>query len=364
MTILRDLTFSRLQAHLEAAGQNPAHARAIFQALHQQHWPEDHLVKLPGLPVRLRAWLTTRPAQPEPQEIRQISSTDGLTRKFLLRLHDGVTIETVLMTFSGRHTACVSTQAGCAMGCIFCATGQAGFTRHLTPGEIIAQVIHLQRALRQQNLPPLRNIVLMGMGEPLHNFEAVMDALEILTDTRAHNLGPSRITLSTVGHVPGIRQLARERFRCHLAVSLHAATQEARAELIPIARRWPLEELMDALREYVRLTERRIFIEWTLIRGENDRPEDAATLAQLLRGLPCHVNLIPLNPTPAFCASASQPERVWEFQRKLRTAGFPCTIRQRRGIDVAAGCGQLAASAREQIKTLIPAHDDVTDMPE
>jgi 23S rRNA (adenine2503-C2)-methyltransferase len=342
MKSLCDLTFSALESTLAHAGHKPIHAARLWSALHRELLPEKQLVSLPGLPAPLRGWLADLNPPPEPVELRRLASQDGQTRKFLLRLQDGAVIETVLMGYPGRQTACLSTQAGCAMGCVFCATGQQGFTRHLSPGEITAQVRHLQRLLREENAPPLRNLVLMGMGEPLHNFAAVMDALTILTDTRGCNFGPSRITLSTVGHVPGIRRLAREPFRCHLAVSLHAATQSGRAALIPAAQRWPLDELLDACREYTRLTGRKIFLEWTLIAGTNDAESDAAAVAALFQDIPCHVNLIPLNPTPAYAGTAAARSAAWAFQRVLRASGIPSTLRQYRGIDVAAGCGQLA----------------------
>lgn len=297
-----------------------------------RRWIAEHLVTRP------RFFVET------PGEIAHILSTDGLTRKFLLSLHDGQTVETVLMSFHGRQTACVSTQAGCAMGCVFCATGQMGFVRHLRAGEIVAQVRHIQRALRAAGSPDLRNLVLMGMGEPLHNYESVMTALEIISDPGGLNIGPSRITLSTVGVVPGILRLAEEQQPYHLAVSLHGATDEERSALVPIGRRWPLNELMAACRTYCEQTGRRIFFEWTLIAGTNDSPAQASRLAALLEGIPAHVNLIPLNPTGGYHGSATAADAAKEFQRVLKTANIPSTIRQRRGIDVAAGCGQLRAS--------------------
>ncbi|HEV2694849.1 MAG TPA: 23S rRNA (adenine(2503)-C(2))-methyltransferase RlmN, partial [Verrucomicrobiae bacterium] len=272
-----------------------------------------------------------------------IASTDGLTRKFLLRLADGQTIETVLMGFKGRHTACLSTQAGCAMGCVFCATGQMGFVRHLRPGEIVAQVRQAELAARVANQDGLRNLVLMGMGEPLHNYDAVMTALEIITDRRGFNIGPGRITISTVGVVPGILRLAAEQRPYHLAVSLHGATEAERSALVPASRRWPLAELMSACRTYFDQTGRRIFFEWTLIAGANDSPEQAGRLATLLAGLDAHVNLIPLNPTGGFAGTATRSDGAKAFQQALQVAGIPSTVRQRRGIDVAAGCGQLRA---------------------
>jgi len=270
-------------------------------------------------------------------------SSDSQTRKYLLSLADGRTVETVLMGYSGRYTACVSTQVGCAMGCVFCATGQMGFSRHLRTGEIVAQVLHCRRALQDAGFGGLRNLVLMGMGEPLHNYEAVMAALEIITDRRGINIGPAHITISTVGVVPGILRLAEEQQPYGLAVSLHGASEEERAALVPVSRRWPLAELVGACREYGQRTGRRIFFEWTLIAGRNDSIETAQRLATLLSGIDAHINLIPLNPTGNYSGLAASTEAVGAFQHVLREAGFPATIRQRRGIDVAAGCGQLRA---------------------
>ncbi len=276
--------------------------------------------------------------------VSETRSSDGLTCKYLLRLDDGQTIETVLMGYPGRFTACVSTQAGCAMGCVFCATGQMGFVRHLRPGEIVAQVLHVQRALRARGEKGLRNLVLMGMGEPLHNYDAVMTALEIVSDSRGINLSPGRITISTVGVVPGILRLAEERQPWGLAVSLHGASEEERVALVPVSKRWPLTELIAACRTYGASTGRRIFFEWTLIAGRNDSPAQAERLAALLAGIESHVNLIPLNPTARYDGAATDSAAATAFQRVLRAAGIPSTVRQRRGIDVAAGCGQLQAS--------------------
>ena len=344
-----DLTFAALEAELCASGLRPVHAKTLWRAVHRDG-AEDLARRDDFLPP-LRRWIGERVSGNGfsialPPVRSETASSDGLTRKFLLALEDGQEVETVLMGYSGRHTACISTQAGCAMGCVFCATGQMGFIRHLTAGEIVAQVLHCRRVLRAAGSDGLRNLVLMGMGEPLHNYDAVMAALEIITDRRGINIGPARITISTVGVVPGILRMAGEQQPYGLAVSLHGATEEERSALVPVSRRWPLDELIAACREYCRCTGRRIFFEWTLIAGRNDSAETAARLAALLHGIDAHINLIPLNPTESYDGAAASAETVRRFQRILRDAGFPVTIRQRRGIDVAAGCGQLRAERR------------------
>jgi len=346
---LLDLTLVELEREFAASGLSPTHAQALWRALYADLAADP--AKVPDLLPPLRRWLAEHLGTGQrffidaPDEKADIASTDGLTRKFLFQLADGQTIETVLMGFKGRHTACLSTQAGCAMGCVFCATGQMGFVRHLRPGEIVAQVRQAEIALRAAGHDGLRNLVLMGMGEPLHNYDAVMTALEIICDRRGLNIGPSRITISTVGVVPGILRLATEQRPYHLAVSLHGATEEERLALVPASRRWPLADLMAACHTYFTKTGRRIFFEWTLIAGTNDSPAQAERLAGLLAGLDAHVNLIPLNPTGGYNGAATPSIAAKAFQKVLQTAGIPSTVRQRRGIDVAAGCGQLRADA-------------------
>ncbi len=346
-TTLHDLTYEQLTARLVAEGVKEAHAPALWMALHRQTSTDlsQHEHFLPPL----KRWITDHAPQLDlPETTALIQSSDGLTRKLLLKLEDGQEIETVVMGYTGRYTACVSTQAGCAMGCVFCATGQRGFVRHLRPGEIVAQVLAAQRLLKSAGDSGLRNLVLMGMGEPLHNYDAVMTAMEILCDQRGLSLSARHISISTVGLVPGILRLAEERQPYNLAVSLHAATDEERSALLPANRRWPLAELMAALRSYGDKTGRRIFIEWTLIEGKNDSPEQAQKVAALLQGLDAHVNLIPLNPTQGFDGQPTGLAAADVFQAIIQDAGFPCTIRQRRGIDVGAGCGQLKASKRQR----------------
>jgi 23S rRNA (adenine2503-C2)-methyltransferase len=335
---------------LIADGVNPLHAKTLWRALH-------------GLAVKalsgcetflapLRRWISIKHEQgwqlDIPEAVQETHSSDGLTRKYLLRLSDGQTIETVLMSYDGRHTACVSTQVGCAMGCVFCATGQAGFTRHLRTGEILAQVLHVQRVLRSEGKRDLRNLVLMGMGEPLHNYDPVMKALATLVDRRGCSLSRQRITISTVGLVPAMLRMAEEKNPYNLALSLHGSNQEARASLIPVAKKWPLDQLIEACRIYDRSVGKRIFIEWTLIAGQNDSAEVAHELAHLLRNINVHINLIPLNPTLGYTGEASGYSEAIRFQQILREAGYPCTFRQRRGIDVGAGCGQLREVAKQR----------------
>ena len=331
----------QLEECLRADGLSRAHGLPLFKALHQDL--ERSPAERTDFPPPLQRWLRQRGnsglcvARP----VEEIASEDGWTRKCLLELKDGAEVEAVLMGFPGRFTACLSTQVGCAMGCVFCATGQMGFRRHLEAGEIVAQAHHLEREVRKNHGDRIRNLVLMGRGEPGRNFDESMHALDILCDNRGMNIGPIRVTLSTVGHVPGILRLARHPRRYNLAVSLHGATDEERRALVPINRRWPLSELMEACREYIARKRQRIFVAWTLIGGKNDSPAHARRLAELLAGMDVHVNLIPLNPTEGFAGQMPGWEQVVEFQKILRAANLPSTVRQRRGIDVAAGCGQL-----------------------
>jgi len=265
-------------------------------------------------------------------------SADGATLKWLFQLADGARVETVLMLYSERATVCVSSQAGCAMGCTFCATGQDGFRRHLSASEIYAQVLAAKRAAGARRLT---NVVFMGMGEPLANFERLRVALRRIHD----DLGISarHLTVSTVGVVPGIRRLGNEPLPVNLAVSLHAANDELRSRLVPANRRWPLGALMEACRVYAASKNRRISFEWALIRDVNDSPDDARQLADLALPLRAHVNLIPLNPTPGFGVAGSGPKALGRFQIELRRLGVNATVRSNRGLDIDAACGQLAS---------------------
>lgn len=296
-----------------------------------------------NLPKALRSRLETE-LPTALQLVTESVSDDGDTVKFLWELDGGSRVETVLMLYADRATVCVSSQAGCAMGCGFCATGQAGFTRHLTVGEIVEQVVRAsQRARRAQRR--VSNIVFMGMGEPMANLDAVWTSTERFH--RDLGLSARHITISTVGIIPGIRSLAQRPLPVNLAVSLHAANDRLRDELVPINRRYPIADLMDACEDYLDVKGRRISFEWAMIAGTNDRDSDAHELAALCRRLSphAHVNLIPLNPTPGYPTVGTSLRRVNEFRDLLGSLGANATVRRNRGTDIDAACGQLAAGA-------------------
>ncbi|MCA9939686.1 MAG: 23S rRNA (adenine(2503)-C(2))-methyltransferase RlmN [Anaerolineales bacterium] len=335
---LYDLTQEQLIAFLAEQGQPAFRARQVWEWLYRKF--VDDFASMTNLSRDLRQTLAAR-ATLQPFRVAAVErSNDHQTRKYLFQLPDGKFIETVLMTYERRRTVCISTQAGCAMGCVFCATGQMGFLRHLSSGEIVAQVLWMARELANKG-DHLTNVVFMGMGEPLHNYANTMAALDRLTDPDGLNLGARRLTISTVGLVPAMRRYADEQRQTPLAVSLHAATDAERDKLIPINKKWPISVLMEACRYYVEKTGRRMTFEWALIEGENDTVEQAQQLGKLVQGTLCHVNLIPLNPTRDYAGQPSTHERVEAFQHVLTRYGVTSTVRVRRGIDIQAGCGQL-----------------------
>ncbi|MBZ0309706.1 MAG: 23S rRNA (adenine(2503)-C(2))-methyltransferase RlmN, partial [Anaerolineae bacterium] len=304
---------------------------------HKATSPDD----MTNLPKTLRDRLKAETEMGVLVPVAEKQSSDGYTVKYLFRLRDEQLIETVLMGYNdGRQTACISTQAGCAMGCVFCATGQMGFARHLTAGEIVEQALYLARNLQAEG-KRLSNIVMMGMGEPLHNYDNTLQAINLLNSHEGLDIGQRHITVSTVGLVPAMKKFADEGLQVGLAVSLHAATDEERTPLLPINKRWPLKDLISACYEYVEKTGRRITFEWALIAGKTDTVEQAQVLGRLLKGLKCHVNVIPLNPTEGYDGKPSDPLQVQKFVETLAEYGISCTVRVRRGIDIQAGCGQL-----------------------
>jgi len=337
-----DATRDDLDALL--VGEPAYRVRQVWDGLHRRVVAPRDMTDLPAaLRERVDAAL---PGALDPA--RESVSDRGDTVKWLWRLHDGALVETVLMLYSGsddsreRATVCVSSQAGCAMACGFCATGQAGFERHLTPGEIVEQVARATVRARESERR-VTNVVLMGMGEPMANYDNVWAAVHRLHDDMG--LSARHLTISTVGIVPGIRRLAADDLPVNLAVSLHAANDELRNELVPINRRYPLAALLQACADYVEATHRRLSFEWALIAGVNDRGSDVTELAALARPLGAHVNLIPLNPTPGYATPGTAAEGVRRFRDALRTLGVNATVRQNRGTDIDAACGQLRAAA-------------------
>ena len=319
-------------------GQPRYRVDQVWEGLYAQH---REPAEITSLPAALRERLGDElPAALVP--VTESVTDGGDTVKFLWELEGGARVETVLMHYRDRSTVCVSTQAGCAMACSFCATGQAGFERHLGVGEIVEQVVRAQRVASDGDHPRrVSNIVFMGMGEPLANFDNTWGAVRRLHDDLG--IGARHLTVSTVGLVPGIRRLAEADLPVNLAVSLHAADDALRDELVPINRRYPLTELARACADYFAATRRRISFEWAMIDGVNDRPEDAQGLARLARPLRAHVNLIPLNPTPGYAVRGSSRATVRSFRDQLEELGVNATVRDTRGTEIDAACGQLRA---------------------
>ncbi len=385
---LYDMTLPELEALLRTWGEPPFRARQLYRQLYV-NLAEDPAA-MSDLPVALRERLRAETRLGSLRLERVVEADDGLTRKALFRLTGEAVLETVLMIYPDRATVCVSTQAGCAMGCVFCATGKLGLLRNLSSGEIVEQALWASRALRQwqrsatpvaaparpqeaagtlgddgqwwgaegepfservtRQVGRITNLVFMGMGEPFANYDRWWAAVERLHDPQGFNLGARSMTVSTVGLPPGIRRLAGERLPINLAISLHAPDDALRSELMPVNRRYPLAELLDATREYIARTGRRVSFEYVLLQGRNDHPHQALALAKLLRGqgvskgppLLCHVNLIPWNPVPGMPLGRSERQRVLAFQQILLDYQVPCTVRVERGVAIAAACGQLA----------------------
>jgi 23S rRNA (adenine2503-C2)-methyltransferase len=345
------------------ADHEPAERRAAVEALGEPAYRADQLSRhyfsrladpagaMTDLPAAARDRLVGSLLPPLLREERSLDCDGGTTRKTVWRLHDGSLVESVLMRYPDRVTACVSSQAGCGMGCPFCATGQAGLTRNLSAAEIVDQVVALARLASGGGLSggPARlgNVVFMGMGEPLANYPALMTAVRRLVAAPPAGLGLAQrhITVSTVGLVPAMRRLADEGMQLTLAVSLHAPDDELRETLVPINQRWKVADVLDAAWHYADATGRRVSIEYALIRDVNDQAERAHVLGALLRGKPVHVNLIPLNPTPGSKWTAAREQDERNFVRILRSHGIATTVRDTRGREIDAACGQLAAAS-------------------
>ncbi len=310
-------------------------------------WNEGQALEgITTIPKTLRAQLAER-FPPSLEVANDVASDLGATRKWVFRLFDGATIETVLMAYEDRVTVCVSSQAGCAMGCTFCATGQAGFTRHLTAGEVLEQVMFAARAAAPRRLS---NVVFMGMGEPLMNWKSVDTTLTILNDPRGLGIGARHITVSTVGWLPGIEALAARKEQFRLAISVHAPTDALRATLMPVNTKFPLGDVIDAAAAF----DRRVTFEYVMLGGVNDTPAIATELAALARRCRAFVNLIPLHPGGAMGFVPTPREEIGAFARQLRSHGVEVAIRKSRGVDIAAACGQLRVE-RLQRRRPVPA---------
>src|SRR5438067_2199468 len=349
MPSLYDLSLAELELFVEAAGEPRYRARQVWEWTYRRFAAAYD--EMSNVPAGLRGRLAHERPFPDLRVVAEVASADALTRKRLIRLADGKLIETVLMLYDprsdsrGRATVCVSSQAGCAMGCVFCATGQAGFERNLSTGEIIAQIVGFARTQADAGGQPLTNVVFMGMGEPMANYRAVWRAVETLNSPEGIRMAARHITISTVGLIPGIQKLAEERLQVGLAVSLHAPDEALRERLIPTAHRFPLPNIMAACRDYIAKTHRRLTFEYCLMSGINDSPEQARALGDLLRGMLCHVNIIPVNPTPDASIERLQRSRTLAFERELASRGVPCTVRVEKGVEISAACGQLRGDA-------------------
>ncbi len=357
------LSFAELRDWL-AQQEQPA-----FRARQLATWMYRSLVSdfasMRTLPASLRSQLDARATIEGPKVRAEAASRDGRTRKLLLELSDGRLIETVLMLYPAtsegraRATVCISTQAGCAYGCTFCATGQMGFFRHLTAGEIVSQVVYFARLLRAtpwlapdgQSIDRITNLVFMGMGEPLHNYENTMKAIRILNMPEGLNIGARHMTVSTVGLVPGILRLAAESLQVNLAISLHAPNDQLRLRTMPVTRKYGIAAVLEACQRYVAQTNRQVTFEYVLLAGVNDQPEHARELAVLLSPLRqlCHVNLIPVNATSAGY-SPPAGEAIRSFRAELTTGGVSNSVRAERGDDIAAACGQLSTAQSPRAK--------------
>jgi len=356
MTNLLDLAPDALAAFFTERGEKPFRARQVSHWVHQRFVAD--VAAMTDLAKPLRERLAAEADVRGPTVVRDTTATDG-TRKWLLDAGNGNAIESVYIPEDDRGTLCISSQAGCALDCAFCATGKQGFNRNLTTAEIIGQLWHANRALLADGVtapwiehgrPPITNVVMMGMGEPLANFDNVVPALQLMLDDNAYGLSRRRVTLSTSGLVPMIDRL-RDACPVALAVSLHAGNDALRDRLVPINRKYPLSDLLDACVRYLEVAPRDfVTFEYVMLDGVNDQPHHAAELIALTRDVPCKFNLIPFNPFPGTEFATSPRERIVGFQRTLQDANLVATIRKTRGDDIDAACGQLAGQVKDRIR--------------
>ncbi|MDD4860118.1 MAG: 23S rRNA (adenine(2503)-C(2))-methyltransferase RlmN [Dehalococcoidales bacterium] len=348
-----DLTVVQLQEFMKFLGEPTSSADQILKYIYRECAADFE--EMTGLSPSLRQKLKEHASIGCLEQLEEKVSSDAQTRKVLFGLADNNTVESTLMYFRNprtgreRRTVCVSSQVGCSVGCRFCATGQQGFVRNLSMGEIIHQILFFMRRFRGETTEPVKgknqawltNVVLMGMGEPLANYDNVCQAIAMLNSPKGMGLGSHQVTLSTAGLVPQIRQIAGEGLHFQLAVSLHAASDKLRSRLVPINRKYPLEQLIFACKDYINRTRRNIFIEYALFDGVNDSTKDADELVRLLDGLKCSINLILGNPIPSQDFQPASLETAFTFQKKLIASGIRTMLRVSRGADIEAGCGQL-----------------------
>lgn len=337
------LDFSELQSLITELGEPKFRAKQVYEWIHKK------LVKsydeMTNVPLKLRNKLEERLPFTEVTEVARKDSASGDTSKFVFKLYDGYVIESVLMKYRYGNSVCISSQVGCRMGCTFCASTLLGLSRQLAPSEMLSQIYTIQRETGER----VSNIVVMGTGEPLDNFDNLLKFLEMISDENGLNISQRNITVSTCGIVPNIKKLADKNLAITLAISLHAPTDEDRRRIMPIANKYSIKEILEATDYYFEKTGRRISYEYSLIDGENDTPENAEKLAVLLRGKNCHVNLIPINPIKERAYRSSAPKGVLRFKKILENKGINATIREEMGQDIDAACGQLRKEYMENV---------------
>lgn len=334
MKNIKDFNLEELKEELKTIGEKPYRAEQIFQWIYVEK--VKSFEEMTNLSLDLRKRLEENYTMCNYRILRKLESVDG-TKKYLFDVRDGNAIETVLMEYHHGKTICVSSQIGCKMGCKFCASTGIPFVRNLTPGEIVEQIL----AVEQDTNSQISNVVFMGIGEPFDNYENVMKAIKIMNHQKGLNIGARHISVSTSGVVPRIYDFAKEGFQCTLSISLHATSNEKRSSMMPVNRKYPIEELMKACQEYIRLTNKRISFEYALAKENNDNLEDAKALVKLLKGMLCHVNLIPINKIENGIYTKSTNENIMKFRDYLNENGIVATIRRELGSDIDAACGQL-----------------------
>ncbi len=330
---LRDLYLSEIEDELLKMGEKKYRAKQIFAWLYRGVTSFEEMTDLPkDLIEKLKANYELNCTK-----IAKFQKSKDGTIKYLIELNDGNAIESVLMKYKYGNTACLSNQIGCKMGCNFCASAGIGFVRNLTPGEIISQILEIERHSGER----ISNIVFMGIGEPLDNYDNVIKAIRLINDPKGLNIGARHISISTCGLIPNIKRLAEENIQCNLCISLHSSRDDVRTSMMPVNKKYPISELIVACKEYIEKTNRRITFEYALVDGVNDSLDDANHLAKLLRGMLCHVNLIPVNKIKDGIYEKSSTEKILAFRDFLNDKGIVATVRRELGSDIDAACGQL-----------------------